>query len=133
MQHSITEIFRISNANNNRTVLATRRYIETNGIFVITRSRESEGHLVWARPLNSHLNNNKPLKLLDLEGEKLVWLYGEKTWFDTEVELQAHRIEVSAQRAEMRLRNIAKKGLSDLVDNMTIEEVKVFMEKMGLW
>lgn len=133
MKHSINEIFSIHNAKNNKKVLATRRYIETNSIFVITRSHESEGHLVWARPLSSHMNYGKPLKVLDLEDIKLVWLYGEKTWFDTEEELSAHRIIVAAEMAENHIRNLAKRGLAEMIDGMSVEEVKAFMEKMGLW
>lgn len=133
MKHSINEIFSIHNAKGDKKVLATRRYIETNGVFVVTRQRESEGHLVWARPLNSHMNYGKPLKVLDLEGIKLVWLYGEKTWFDTEEELSAHRIIVAAEMAENRIRNLAKKGLAEMIDEMSVEEVKALMEKMGLW
>ena len=133
MKHSINEIFSIHNAKGDKKVLVTRRYVETNGVFVVTRRRESEGHLVWARPLSYHTNNGKPLKVLDLEGIKLVWLYGEKTWFDTEEELAAHRILASAERAENHIRNLAKKGLAEMIDGMTVEEVKVFMEKMGLW
>ena len=133
MKHSINEIFSICNAKSNKKVLATRRYIETNGVFVITRRRESEGHLVWARPLSYHTNSGKPLKVLDLEGTKLVWLYGEKTWFDTEEELSAHRIVVAAETAENRIRNLAKKRLAEMIDEMFVEEVKTLMEKMGLW
>ena len=133
MKHSINEIFSIHNAENNKTVLATRRYVETNNVFVATKSRDKEGHLVWARPLSYHINGGKPLKVLDLEAVKLVWLYGEKTWFDTEEELSAHRIIVAAEMAENRIRNLAKKGLAEMIDGMSIEEVKAFMEKMGLW
>ena len=133
MKHSINEIFCIYNAANNKRVLATRRYIETNGVFVVTRPRESDGHLVWARPLSSHLNCGKPLKVLDLEDIKLAWLYGEKTWFDTEEELSAHRILVAAEMAENRIRNLAKKELAEMIEEMSVEEVKAFMEKMGLW
>ena len=133
MQHSINEIFSIHNAKNNKSVLATRRYIETNGVFVITKRREIGEHLVWASPLSYHVNCGKPLKVLDLEDIKLVWLYGEKTWFDTEEELAAHRILVSAEMAEKKIRNLAKKGLAEMIDGLTIPEVKAFMEKMGLW
>lgn len=133
MQHDINEIFSIYSTKSKKVVLATRRYVETNGIFVTRFSREVGDHLIWARPLGSRINNGKPLKALDLEGVKLVWLYGEKTWFDTEEELAAHRILESAKRAENRIRNLAKKGLADLIDGMSVEEVKAFMEKMGLW
>lgn len=133
MKHSINEIFCIYNSANNKRVLATRRYIETNGVFVVTRPNESKGLLVWARPLGYHVNSGKPLKVRDLEGIKLAWLYGEKTWFDTEEELSAHRITVAAEMAENRIRNLAKKGLAEMIDEMSIEEVKALMEKMGLW
>lgn len=133
MKHSINEIFCIYNSANSKRVLATRRYIETNGVFVVTRPHESKGLLVWARPLGYHVNSGKPLKVLDLENVKLAWLYGEKTWFDTEEELSAHRILVAAEMAENRIRNLAKKGLAEMIDEMSVEEVKAFMEKMGLW
>ena len=133
MQHNISEIFSVYSTKSKKVVLATRRYVETNGIFVVRFSREIGEHLIWARPLNYHVNSGKPLKALDLEGVKLVWLYGEKTWFDTEEELAAHRILESAKCAENRIRNLAKKGLADLIDGMPVEEVKAFMEKMGLW
>lgn len=133
MKHSINEIFCIYNSANSKRVLATRRYIETNGVLVATRPHESKGLLVWARPLGYHVNSGKPLKVRDLEGIKLAWLYGEKTWFDTEEELSAHRITVAAEMAENRIRSLAKKGLAEMIDEMSVEEVKAFMEKMGLW
>jgi hypothetical protein len=124
MKHSISEIFSIHNAENNKKVLATRRYIETNSVFVITRPRESEGHLVWARPLSYHINSGKPLKVLDLEDIKLAWLYGEKTWFDTEEELAQYRAEVAA---ETELARRKKKALAEIMaqfENLSVDTLE---------
>ena len=60
-------------------------------------------------------------------------MYGDKTWFDTEEELAAYRILANAEMAEKKIRNLAKKRLAEMIDGLTIEEVKTFMEKMGLW
>ena len=124
MKHSINEIFAICNAKGDQRVLATRRYIETNGVFVVTRPRESEGHLVWAHPLSSHLNHGKALKVLDLEGIKLVWLYGEKTWFDTEEELAQYRAEVAT---ETELARRKKKALAEIMaqfENLSVDTLE---------
>lgn len=133
MKHSVLEIFRIENANNKTVVFATRRFIENSDIIILQYCDKPNNHLVWARPMGYRVNNGKPLRVLDIEGEKLAWFYGEKIWFDSVEELAAHRILVSAERAENQIRKMAKNSLSEVIDKMSIEEVKAFMEKMGLW
>jgi hypothetical protein len=107
-------------------------YIKANNIphFTDTNCYEAERYYYTC----SHINNPKrEATLVDTNGSCRIYLYGEKTWFDSAVERDAYAIEATAKRAEISLRTSAKKSLSDMIDEMSVDEVKKFMEKMGLW
>jgi hypothetical protein len=125
MQHSIEEVYSI----NGKAGTYTAAYLAVNGIQIGSHhTLLQEGYAV-----KCCYKVVKSFYLTDVNGKRKVFMYGEKTWFDTEEELAAYRITASANEAEKRLRNIAKKAFADLIDKMSIEEVKAFMEKMGLW
>lgn len=125
MQHSIEEVYSI----NGRTGTYTAAYLAANGIRVGSHhTLLQEGYAV-----KCGYKVAKSFYLTDVNGKRKVFMYGEKTWFDTEEELFAHRITVAAEMAENRIRNLAKRGLAEMIDGMSVEEVKAFMEKMGLW
>lgn len=125
MKHSIEEVYSI----NGRNGTYTEAYLAAHGIRI--------GHyhtlLQEGYATKCLYKVAKEFYLTDVNGKRKVFMYGEKTWFDTEEEVMAYRILTNAEMAEKRLRNIAKKSLADLIDGMTLEEVKMFMEKMGLW
>lgn len=125
MKHSIEEVYYI----NGRNGTYTAAYLAANNIPIGSRhTLLQEGY--------AHKCSYKvapTFYLTEVCGKRKVFMYGEKTWFDTEEELAAYRILASAEMAEKKIRNLAKKGLAEIIDGMSIEEVKAFMEKMGLW
>ena len=127
MKHSIHELYYIYLELDNQKKLATLAFIKENEIAIAT-PRNRGSHLVYACPCRSHFNNNKPVKVLDACGKtKLIYLFGEKTWFDTQEELDQHRAEYQVQRAQEITRNKVKKALNEKLDQMTIEELQALL------
>ena len=125
MKHSIEEVYYINGKNGTYT----EEYIIANNIPVgkhHTLLREGYAHKCSYKVAPTFY-------LTEVGGSRKVFMYGEKTWFDTEEELAAHHILASAEMAEKKIRNLAKKELSEMIDGLTVEEIKAFMEKMGLW
>ena len=125
MKHSIEEVYSI----NGRAGTYTAAYLRAHGI------RVGSHHTLLQEGYATKCSYKvaPSFYLTDVNGKRKVFMYGEKTWFDTEEELSAHRIIVAAEMAENRIRNLAKRGLAEVIDGMSVEEVKAFMEKMGLW
>lgn len=125
MKHSIEEVYCINGKNGTYTAA----YLVANNIPVGKHhTLLQEG---YARKCSYKVA--PAFYLTEVSGKRKVFMYGEKTWFDTEEELAAYRILASAEMAEKKIRNLAKKGLAEMIDGLTVEEVKAFMEKMGLW
>ena len=125
MKHSIEEVYCI----NGKSGTYTAAYLVANNIPVGKHhTLLQEG---YARKCSYKVAPT--FYLTEVGGKRKVFMYGEKTWFDTEEELAAYRILASAEMAEKKIRNLAKKGLAEMIDGLTVEEVKVFMEKLGLW
>lgn len=94
MKHSINELLTLNNYNKQKP-LATREFCIKNNIPIITikqRNRETKWQYeTYAIYTPYKENNGRPKKVLDVDGIKLIYLYGEKTYFDTEEELKAYR------------------------------------------
>lgn len=125
MMHSIEEVYYI----NGRSGTYTAAYLIANNIPV-------GSHHTLLQEGYAHKYSYKvapTFYLTEVNGKRKVFMYGDKTWFDTEEELAAYRILANAEMAEKKIRNLAKKRLAEMIDGLTIEEIKIFMEKMGLW
>ena len=83
----------------------------------------------YAMHAHSHQNNNKPVKVLDVNGIKLIYLFGEKTYFDTQEELDNHRKAFQEQQAKERNQQTQKELLAK-VEGMSAEELKKIIEKI---
>lgn len=126
MKHDIKELYTI----NGRNGTYTEAYLHAHGIRVGTHHQLlQEGYATKCY----YKVSRGTINIIDVCGKRTVYMYGEKTWFDTLEECQAHRIAENAKAAEKRLRIIAKSGLGKKIDEMTIPELRKFMEKMGLW
>ena len=124
MKHSIEEVYSI----NDKTGTYTAAYLAVNGIQIGSHhTLMQEG---YARKCSYKVTPT--FYLTDVGGKRKVFMYGEKTWFDTEEELAAHRLLVSAEMAEKKIRNLAKKELAEMIDGASVEEVEALMGKMGL-
>lgn len=132
MKHSIEELYSLRNSDNRS--LMTEEYCKANGIIIATdrvvwRACQKNG-ATYAMPAISHQNNNKPVKVLDVNGIKLIYLFGEKTYFDTQEELDSHRKAFQEQQAKEREINKLKKELLAKVEGMSAEELKKIIEKI---
>ena len=132
MKHSIEELYSLRNGNHRS--LMTKEYCKANGIIIAT-NREvwkacQKSGVIYAMHAHSHNNNNKPVKVLDVNGIKLIYLFGEKTYFDTQEELDSHRKVFQEQQAKEREINRLKKELLAKVEGMSAEELKKIIEKI---
>jgi hypothetical protein len=131
MKHSIEELYSLRNSDNRS--LMTEEYCKANGIIIATdravwRACQKSG-ATYAMPAISH-HNNKPVKVLDVNGIKLIYMFGEKTYFDTQEELDSHRKVFQEQQAKEREVNKLKKELLAKVEGMNAEELKKIIEKI---
>lgn len=132
MKHSIEELYSLRNSDNRS--LITEEYCKANGIIIATdravwKACQKSGE-IYAMHAHSHQNNNKPVKVLDVNGIKLIYLFGEKTYFDTQEELDSHRKAFQEQQAKEREINKLKKELLAKVEGMSAEELKKIIEKI---
>lgn len=96
MKHNINELYELRNAT--RKTLMTEDYCKAQGYTIgtdrqVRRACQLNGE-VYAMPCLFRTHNDKPVKVLTLEGVKLIYLYGEKAYFDTEEERTAYREEL---------------------------------------
>ena len=124
MKHHINELMRIHNAKTMNTY-ATVEYCKAMGIPMRGTNRET-----YCRPATCHINPGKPVNVLDVNGVKVIYLFGEKTWFDTEEELIAYRTAYNEQRARVKEHNDLKRQLLDKIEMMTIEEMRVLVAQL---
>ncbi|MBR2433184.1 MAG: hypothetical protein IKB21_01085 [Clostridia bacterium] len=132
MKHSIEELYSLRNGNHRS--LMTKEYCKANGIIIATdravwKACQKSG-AIYAMPAHSHNNNNKPVKVLDVNGIKLIYLFGEKTYFDTQEELDSYREVFHKEQAKEREINKLKKELLAKVEGMSAEELKKIIEKI---
>lgn len=130
MMHEINEIYVIYNSVNKKTANATKAYVEAYNIPIPAR-RETENHLVYARPMSSHVNANKPLSVRDINDEiKLIYLFGEKTWFDSQEELDAYRAEYHKERNAAIAKNKLIKAVAEKLQEMSAEEIAKILKTL---
>ena len=124
MKHNINELMSLFNAKTMNTY-ATVEYCKAMGIPMSRANRET-----YCRPASYHTNTGKPVNVLDVNGVKVIYLFGEKTWFDTEEELIAYRTAYNEQRAKAKERNDLKRQLLAKVEMMTTEEMRALVEQL---
>ena len=127
MKHSITELYytaTIKEGNICHTyTYFTERYRKANKIQLTKRFNPIDDGM--AHRLHSKMGDS--FVLLDTNGKRRVYLYGEKTWFDTKEERDTYREEMNDERAQETARNKVKKALNEKLDQMTIEELQALL------
>lgn len=127
MKHSIQEIYIVHSNVSGANIMVTEQYVVANGI-PTPKYRERSKHLVYAHPLSSHLNHNKPIAVRDVDdATKLIYLFGEKSWFDSQEELDAYRAEYQRERALSIAKNKLKKAIGEKLDDLSIEELEAML------
>ena len=120
MMHNVNELFNINGAK-----LYTKDYIEAHNIpkrnIYDIHNEGGWGHVY-------HINSSKStFNYYTAEGKKVGYLYGEKTWFDTEEERDAYRAERNIERAEETKRNKMIKAITEHLKNLPTEELEKIM------
>ena len=132
MKHSIRELYytaTIKEGNICHTyTYFTERYRKANNIQLTKRFNPIDDGM--AHRLNSKMGDS--FVLLDTNGKRRVYLYGEKTWFDTKEERDAYREKMSKERAEEIARNKVKKEIAAILDQMTTEELETVLATLTL-
>ena len=127
MKHSIKEIYIVHSNLSGTNLMVTEQHVMANNI-PTPNHRDRAKHLVYARPLLSHLNHNKPIAVRDVDDvTKLIYLFGEKSWFDSQEELDAYRAEYQRERALSIAKNKLKKAIGEKLDDLSIKELEAML------
>lgn len=131
MQHNINEIYKIHNREENIPQYVTEDYLCNNGIpygagFDI-RLYVNNG-IMCAKPMGYKVAPNGMFKVQDVDGIKTLYMFGEKTWFDTEEERNEYRAQYHAKRDSQIAYNKVKKQIMTRLDEMSIEELEYILE-----
>lgn len=114
MMHTHEELYKI-----NGQKFYTKDYIEAHGIPEAKRYGD-EG---WCKCYG--LGPDKGTKnIYTAQGKRVVYTYGEKTWFDTEEERDAYRVQRNIERAEQAERSAMIKTIMAHYENMSMIELK---------
>ena len=126
MRHNMNELYDIYFPNGSRKI-ATYDYVIANNIEIAKTSlRRYEDNPTFAVRCRSKVGTSKPKKALDVNGIKLIYMFGEKTWFDTEEELNECKEEYNKERNEIKAKKIVRDKIIALLDDMSVEEVENF-------
>ena len=132
MKHEINELYYLHNVTTAKK-LATLEYCKVNAIPVVdyktSRICDREG-IPYATPCHSWQDTMKPMRVLDENGFKFIYMFGSYTYFDTQEELDSHRKAFQEQQAKERAFNKLKKELLAKVEKMSAEELKKLIEKI---
>lgn len=117
MMHTHEELYKI-----NGQKLYTWDYIEANNIPKSNR-HDNTG---WSKCY--YLGPDKGTKNIHTaQGMRVVYTYGEKTWFDTEAERDEYRAQRNIERAEETKRNKMIKAITEHLKTLSTEELEKIM------
>ena len=122
MKHSVEELYRIDGKGT-----YTWDYIEANNI-PKAKSCSGEGGY---RSKGWVSSSKDYVKITTAEGVRVVYFYGEKTWFDTKEERDAYRVERAAEREHLIKRNKVLKIINEKIathlDTLTTEQLEALL------
>lgn len=117
MIHSVEELYCIDGRG-----CYTWDYLCAKGVPVAQNYRDKvEGD---AYTMTSFGPNKGSRRMYDANGYKIIYLYGEKTWFDTEEERDAYRVQRNIEKAKSARRNKAKAKVITYLDTLTTEQLE---------
>lgn len=115
MMHTYKELYKI----NGRGYYTADYIIANNVPKAIEYEEEGWSHCV-------SLGTDKGVKNVHTaKGKKTVYTYGEKTWFDTAKERDAHREAMAQERVEQTKRNKLLKTIKEHYEEMTTEQLEM--------
>lgn len=114
MKHNITELYRAQGS----TKLLTKEASE-----IVRKQRCVYKAL--------HYQHNKDaVEVYDVDSIKIIYMFGEKTWFDTQEELNEYKAAYYKEQELIKERNRIKKEIIAELDKMSIEQLKIILEDM---
>lgn len=116
MKHNINELYHIDGQK-----LYTEDYIKANNIPKAT----IENHEGWSR-VSYVLNTSasKERNLHTANGVKKIYIYGEKTWFDTLEEREEHKKIREQERAEQSRRAKAVRTINEYLATLSTDDLE---------
>ena len=134
MQHKVEELFTIWNGTE-RTTMATLTYVKANKIPVLTNKRDElaydKENLIYAtRKISGIVHNKQPIRVLDKNGIKLIYLFGEKIWFNSQEERDEFCQVYWAEENKKRARNKMIKAITEKLSNLSDDELQKLFEKI---
>ena len=131
MKHSIKELYYVCNCGKN--FLATAEYIK---VFNIPTDRQAvdaakSWGLPYARCALYHQHKDDAVLVYHPYTLGTIYMFGEKTWFDTQKELNDYRAKYHEQRQLNMERNKAKAQLIQYIENhMTTEQILNLLQEL---
>lgn len=110
MIHSITELYKVQGT----SALITKEASE-----IIKRP-------TYKAQYKTHPKD--AVTVYDVDGTKTIYMFGEKTWFDTQEELNEYRAAYQKEQEAKRERNKVKNAIIAELDKMSIEQLKTTLE-----
>lgn len=118
MKHSIDELYHIDGQK-----LYTEDYLIAHN--VQQRDRKSLNSKGWTRAHAEQGSGKDQGKTIHTaKGSKRVYLYGEKTFFDTQAERDAYREQMNQQREQERRRSKALKTINDYLVVLSTDDLE---------
>jgi hypothetical protein len=126
MMHEVNELYKINGAK-----FYTEDYLDKYNVPKAPKYHTSGGWEI-ARYFST---NTDHANVYTANGKIVVYVYGEKTWFDTKEERDEYRAKRNAERTALTKRNKILKAVTDKVNeklkSMSDEELTALLEKLG--
>lgn len=113
MKHSVRELYRVEGSNK-----------------VITKeAAELIANVKKVHPAISIMHKTDEVKIIDVDGVKSIYMFGEKTWFDTQEELNEHREEYHKEQNALKERRRILNAIIGELDALSTEELQAVLDK----
>jgi hypothetical protein len=83
------------------------------------------------KALNRHFVSVDQMIIGDEHGTRMVYFYGERTWFDTKEERDEYRAVENARRKAQNARYKVKAKITHILDDMSLEQLEMLLAKLG--
>ena len=78
----------------------------------------------------SKQHNGDAVTVYDVDGTKTIYMFGEKTWFDTQEELNEYRAQYRAEMDMLKKRRQVLNAIIAELDKMSTDELQIILEDM---
>ena len=136
MKHSIREIYSVSSARG--SFLATANYVNAHNI-TIDKSKIAQAQLdgtAYAMPTPYKTNIGRGVKVYDVAedgAERIIkiFLFGERTWFDTEAERDEYRREYHEHKNNLINEHKERARLIAELEKLSLAQLSALVQQIG--